>query len=337
MPEHSNLAEPTDLAEFRAFAAALGQDPLHVQGAGGNVSLKHNGAMWVKASAAWLEEAVARNIFPVIDYVQAVTQLEEETEPIYRRLDNDPSLRPSIETSLHIALPHRIVAHVHAVAVIALAVRLDVVMLCEEKLEGLSSVFVPYARPGWPLTQALRAVQKSDAVPNVYILGNHGLIVGGETVAEVKALLADVAARLEMPVRQAPIADVRFLVDAQGSKWRLPQSAAVHGLVTDELSHDYATGGSLYPDHVVFLGRGCRSVSGHQIDSIDPLRNPMILVERKGVLLANGLSPAGEAMAECLAAVVARIPPWSRLNYLTSRDESELLNWDAEKYRQTAT
>src|ERR1700761_5163524 len=116
MVDHIN--EPEDFASFCALTAALGQNPLYTQGAGGNVSLKQNGALWVKASGAWLQDAQKKNIFVVIDQTGAATQLAKG-EPEYRRLDNDQTLRPSIETSLHVALPQRIVVHVHAVAVMA--------------------------------------------------------------------------------------------------------------------------------------------------------------------------------------------------------------------------
>src|ERR1700749_5145651 len=110
------IAEPDDFASFCAFTAALGRNPLYAQGAGGNVSIKHNDAIWVKASGAWLRDAQARNIFVTIDQPHALAQLSRG-EPVYRRLDNDAVLRPSIETSLHVGLPHRIVVHVHAVSV----------------------------------------------------------------------------------------------------------------------------------------------------------------------------------------------------------------------------
>jgi hypothetical protein len=32
---------------------------------------------------------------------------------------------------------------------------------------------------------------------------------------------------------------------------------------------------------------------------------------------------------------LARIPSGVKLNYLSASDEDKLLNWDAEKYRQT--
>ena len=37
----------------------------------------------------------------------------------------------------------------------------------------------------------------------------------------------------------------------------------------------------------------------------------------------------------CLALVLERVPADATLHYLTAADEAELLDWDAEKYRQT--
>ena len=290
-------------------------------------------ALWVKASGAWLKDALAKNIFVVIDQKQALAQVDQG-EPVYRRLDDNAALRPSIETSLHVALPHRIVVHIHAVTVMALAVRQDAEALFNKKLAGLRFAFVPYVKPGWPLTAALRNAIGPSA-PYIYVLGNHGLIVAGDTVMEVEALLTDISSRMDAPQRAAPPADKNFLAAACGDKWRLPTSDTVHSLATDPISHAYATGGMLYPDHAVFLGRGCLAVPADELASIDPPKQPMILVNDNGVLFAANLSAGGEAMAECLAAVLARIPLGAKLNYLSARDEDELLNWDAEKYRQT--
>lgn len=316
-------AEPSDFAEFRALSAALGVDPLLAQGAGGNSSIKHDGVMWIKASGAWLKDAVSKNIFVPVD--------QKTMAPI----PEAGSARPSIETPLHAALPQRIVVHIHAVAVLALAVRRDAEKQCAEILSGLPFAFVPYAQPGEILTQALRA--KAQSAPDIIILGNHGLIIAGETGAQVKMNLADVIARLETNPRTSPPPDIKFLEKMCGENWRLPRNVDVHSLAADTTSHSYAIGGTLYPDHVVFLGRGCRAVAADKLATVDPAKHPIILVEHKGVLLAADLSQAGEAMAEALAAILARVPPGVALNYLSAADEDELLNWDAEKYRQAAT
>lgn len=47
---------------LRALSARVGADPLLVQAAGGNTSIKGDGVMWIKASGTWLRDATAREI-----------------------------------------------------------------------------------------------------------------------------------------------------------------------------------------------------------------------------------------------------------------------------------
>ena len=43
-----------ELDRLRKLSARVGSDPLLVQAAGGNTSLKDKGVMWIKASGTWL-------------------------------------------------------------------------------------------------------------------------------------------------------------------------------------------------------------------------------------------------------------------------------------------
>lgn len=327
---------PPDFADFRALSAMLGQNPLFVQGAGGNTSIKQDGVMWIKASGAWLKDASTRNIFVAIDHANALMLLDHAAEPVWRRLDADTALQPSIETSLHAVLPQRVVAHIHAVSVLALSVRRDAAEQFNDIFSNLRYAFVPYVQPGLPLTRALRRAMQA-SVSDIFVLGNHGLILGGEDCEEVISRLGSILRCLKSEVRTAPPPDMAFLesVTAKG-QWRLPKEKYVHRLATDPISRAYAAGGSLYPDHVVFLGRGCRVFSAEELKFVDPARQTMVIVADKGVLLSANLPSTAEAMAECLAAVLSRIPPGVGLNYLTAREEDELLAWDAEKFRQSA-
>ena len=49
--------------EFLQFSHRLGNDPLQVQGAGGNTSIKNENYMWVKASGKELSDSISDNIF----------------------------------------------------------------------------------------------------------------------------------------------------------------------------------------------------------------------------------------------------------------------------------
>ena len=100
--------------------------------------------------------------------------------------------------------------------------------------------------------------------------------------------------------------------------------------------------GSLYPDHVIFLGAGS-VVAGEDENAADVaarftragLPEPVsILFPGKGVLMHGSANAGAQALARCLADVTTRIPEGSALNYLSAAEDAELLDWDAEKYRQ---
>ena len=55
------------------------------------------------------------------------------------------------------------------------------------KLRDFNWAFIPYARPGLPLANAIAPRLKPGI--DVLILGNHGLVVAAETVAEAEKLL----------------------------------------------------------------------------------------------------------------------------------------------------
>ena len=150
-------------AELIAFSARLGCDETLVQGGGGNTSLKSGNDFWVKASGTWLAQAETRDVFVRLPLARVRTLMAgADAEPALAALAGPDGLRPSIETSLHALLPHAVVAHVHSVNAIAWAVRPDAEQALARALEGLSWAWVPYRRPGLPLTDAIRAAVLED-------------------------------------------------------------------------------------------------------------------------------------------------------------------------------
>lgn len=317
-----------DLAPLAALSARLGRDPEQVQAAGGNTSMKHDGVIWVKASGFWLADADSKDIFvPVaIDPVrQGVAAGNGDPVPAAVRSDLNPSgLRPSIETSLHAVMPQRFVVHTHSVRTIALAVREDRDAILADRLAGLAWTSVPYAMPGLPLTYAIAsAIDGKQA--DVLVLGNHGLVVAGETLEAVEALLIDVEQRLDasaskfdaVPGGEAPVG------------LRPVAHRIAHALAFDKSMRTHALAGSLYPDHVIFLGRAA-STNPHADDP-----SKLHVLAGKGVFLPSEAGRSADEMALCLALVLARIPADARLSYLEKNDENALLDWEAEKYRQS--
>jgi rhamnose utilization protein RhaD (predicted bifunctional aldolase and dehydrogenase) len=124
-----------------------------------------------------------------------------------------------------------------------------------------------------------------------------------------------------------------------GTDYRLPRDPAVHAVALDQKSLAIASVGSLYPDHVVFLGPGLMeaSVDGGYLRALSEGRRPplMMALPGLGVVLHRSTSKNAEAMARCLADVAARIPQEAQIRVLTSAEEQELMNWEAETYRQS--
>ena len=85
--------------------------------------------------------------------------------------------------------------------------------------------------------------------------------------------------------------------------------------------------GTYYPDHVVFLGPAL------------PTRNhdgcpPAIVKQGEGILIRRDATASQRAMLRCLADVMMRLPENWHVEAIGAAAEAELLNWDAEKYRQ---
>ncbi|MDQ0457915.1 class II aldolase/adducin family protein [Rhizobium paknamense] len=330
-----------------ALSASVGADPLLVQGAGGNTSIKEGGLMWIKASGLWLRQALQRDIMvpvrldPLLDALERDDPATEKPQGFVDEDANASGLRPSIETTVHALMPQKIVVHVHCVETIAHAVQRGLPHLVAEKLAGLAYAVIPYARPGLPLAKAIAERMRPDT--NILVLANHGLVVAGDTVAEAEALLSLVTGRLRLRARQAPVPDLAVLDRmAAGTAYGLPRDERLHDVATDLVSCQLAAGGSLYPDHVVFLGEGVVIAKANENAAALQMRYaeqgmslpPLLLFPGRGVLVLRDLNEGAYAMARCLCDVTARLEKGAQLRYLTAAENAELLGWDAEKYRQ---
>ena len=340
------LAVPQDseYQSFVALSARLGADPQLVQAAGGNTSIKRNGALWIKASGKQLRAANTENVFVPLDLAGVRAGVErDEADPTAGRVLGDTALRPSIETTLHALLPHRIVLHLHSVNALSWEVRADGVAQVAERLAGLPWAWVAYHRPGLPLTRVVRAPAAAGVA--VLALANHGIVVGADDCVAGEALVHEVERRLAVaPRAPAPPNPARLALFAAASGYRPAADPVAHALATDPACLAQARAGVLYPDHVVFLGgEACVVDEGAAAPAAIAAyreRNgaapACLLVPGAGVLVASGAPAAAEEMLRCQAEVLLRVPGGVRLRFLSPADVGELLNWDAEKFRQRA-
>src|SRR5581483_4004411 len=146
----------------------------------------------------------------------------------------------SIETAMHAALPHKVIVHVHSVNAIAWAIREDAPGLLSSRLCGLDWEWIPYTRSGAPLAEKIADAFLRSPRTNVFVLGNHGLVICGETCDSAEHLLWDVETRLKVDARPA-------------FGCRLSPQEASRVLASDPLSRKILSGGVLYPCQAFFL------------------------------------------------------------------------------------
>lgn len=311
---------PAELPQaFLALSAACGSNPLRVQGPGGNTSIKIGESLWIKASGTQLADALDQDIFVAVDRAIALSEARGAGDGTCQAaiLDPERGLRPSIETTFHALIDWPVVAHTHSIATLVHAVSPQGLEAAKEKLHGLPAVFTPYRKPGRALTNAIAEVLT--ATTQIIVLGNHGLIIAGETAADVTTLMNEVERRLAMPV----------LTDSVEPSIKAPDGfvwSHVNAVAQDKRLKNLVLSGSYYPDHVVFLGPALPTQATQGA--------PAYCMEGQGIAVRHDATDAQKAMVQCVGDLLMRLPADWTPTAIGAQAEAELLNWDAEKYRQ---
>lgn len=327
--------------EVKAYCARIGQDALLVQGAGGNVSWKDGDTLWVKASGTWLANAAQQDIFVPVDLPHLRGAMAQGGFDVTPKVLGPSALRPSIETLLHALMPQRVVVHIHAVEILAHLVRSPAHDdLAGIMPSGLTWVEVPYIKPGADLARAIAGRLAQQPAADVVVLRNHGIVMGAPTVAGIVQLLDRLLQAFSSPLPAAPAPSIpKATPEALLAQGYAPASeAAWHRLAQDpHLLHRLRTAWALYPDHVVFLGP--HAVVLDSASQSAPVASegkfaPFVFVRGLGTFEHASATVAQRAQLGCYHDVLVRQQAQHVLHPLTDADIAQLLNWDAEQYRQ---
>ena len=326
------------------FCAELGANPLLVQGAGGNVSWKEGNILWIKGSGTWLANAKVTNIFVPVDLKKLASSLSRGDFSVIPERLTASKLSPSIETILHALMPQKLVIHLHAIHPLVYLVLQDAKIQITEASKSLpcNAAFIEYFKPGAELAKAVDIAIKTQDELRVLFLKNHGVVIGGDSIAEVRslldsmlsacpAILAPELVKFQPRMPNVPIQTkeiYRAFGDIEVQK--LAQSPSLF----DRLHNDWA----LYPDHVVFLGPKAFTYDRWE-DFSSQLKMgqtlpELIFIRNEGVFISPSFNLAKTVQLRCYYDVISKVSALSALNALKEVDIAELLNWDAEKLRQ---
>ena len=304
-----------------------------VQASSGNTSLKLGGILWIKASGKWLLQADDEDFLVPIRLSDVRSWLRQGENPT-QLTDAQPAWRrASIETAMHAALPQSVVVHVHSVNTIAWSVREDGPERMGRLLTGLPWKWIPYTASG--ISLALEIEEALCAAPGteVFVLGNHGLVVCGSSCEAAETLLGEVERRLQIEPRPVPEPSYCALRDVLNDQdWSLPTFSEVHALATDQIARRILAGGILYPCQAIFLPGSAPFLTRNEGTHQQSFR----IIGSSGVAVSKNISRAEREMLACLARVLQRIEDMAPVRYLTEREVSSLLGQNSENYRQIA-
>jgi len=307
-------------SELRVLGASLG-GLNWVQGPGGNVSVKADGEVWVKASGTRLAQ-VASNVarVPQAWVMAALTGDPEAERDVFA-----VSPRPSLETYFH-ALGGKVVAHTHPVGTLLAA--------CSTMRDAIKLDRVHYERPGLSLAIAVREKLDAGRSEQALLLDSHGLIVYADSAAA--------AVRLTYQIDSEVRSQFTRLRDfeAYASGYMERESVAFEGGFARPIpTRTVGEPRYLFPDAVVYASHylvsdlTARSAS----EALSLLGRPAILVDASGHRLAVGRTREQLSFAVEIAAahdwVEDVLTAADCARYLPEDEPAKILNLPSEQFR----
>ena len=284
------------LRELKEHSTKIGSNPDLVQASGGNTSWKDSRTVWVKGSGRRLKDANSEEIFSSINYA-GLSDSEILTCQDFSHLTSNAIL-PSIEASFHIFLRSNFVTHLHSLGSIAIGVAKE---NSEYKTLNKHIQFVPYARPGVALVNAINGTENySD---RILILQNHGVIISGEDSIAIENNIEIFESQIREYFAERPQRDIF-------PNWI-----------------DILTSGVLTPDEAVFLGE--KPV----VKSEEILPNSVGIDLNGELLFPDGFSADRVELTKFYVRVAKLIERKTQVNYLHKEEVHGLLGWDKEQIR----
>ena len=283
------------LNDLVALSRRFGEDPEFTRGGGGNSSVKADGILYIKPSGTSLaaltsESVIPLDIAPLMELLDAAPgrPVAGGTDEVMRvalgaRIGARDDRRPSVECLFHSLLPERFVLHTHPTTVNAVTCAKRGAEITEQ-LFGTSVLWVPYTDPGLPLARLIRDVRRNHeersgtAAPRTLFLQNHGLVVAGDSPAEIEetsarliAAIAAYAAGLP-PISWGAVErlvgdEARAVVNVVGPVLRallatgdrlkvvtFDDSPLAVSIAGSALGRELALVGPLTPDQIVYTG-----------------------------------------------------------------------------------
>jgi ribulose-5-phosphate 4-epimerase/fuculose-1-phosphate aldolase len=332
------------LKEFQELVLPFKSSLEKFQGAGGNISVKDNNIMIIKASGYKLDEVTENNgysilIFNPIKNAVLHADLEEENTKKIKDLTEEnllleySSLRPSMETAFHVFLK-KYVFHCHSCY--------SNIINCSKEAEVLfteifsdspySSILIPYITPGIKLGIGIKSLAKANNeekfdFPDIIFLKNHGIIFHASEYSKILEMISWLDNKLVSYFKLEEGFPSLKYKEMTTNHYTIARSSVARSEQEDVELYTKI----LFPDQSIFIN------DLYLFDSTLPPTKRKVYIEDNRITIC---APEREAICimENIHAYDWLLNQMDRLNltpdYLSSRQVLALHDLESEKYRK---
>lgn len=324
----------------------LGINEEFIQASGGNTSLKISHYILVKASGTKLSNCLDENIFILLD-LETFNSSDLKFTPSKDVCGSE--LRPSIEAAFHSLIDKKFVIHTHPIDLIRASLNDAELQARSNNIKGYHPILINYFKPGNKLAFAIKeCLQNHRDV--YYVLKNHGLLYGCEFGQDILDIHASIIENFSLKTQKLPNLNCSEPSDLDLAPLRklgldpyLSLVPEVNALAFNDSILNCFSKNAIFPDAVVFLGKYNVFLSNYPADW-SPYSETLklakfLLIKDVGVVILNCTSESSIKTVELFLKIhfliYSGLANYDKINNLTDEQVNELLNWDAEKYRQS--
>ncbi len=197
-------------------------------------------------------------------------------------------------------------------------------------------MYVKYAKPGNELYKKVgKGLKKKSTQIKIIFLQNHGIVIGGDTLKECISKINYFEKIFHIKDKKIKYKTGIIEKYAKILNMQVPKYKKINSLATNNISYKVCStkSGILFPDQAVFLGNKMECISEKDIPKFKKSNIKFLIIKNIGVLISQNSKIEIHEILLFLSKVLLKLKNPNNLKYLSKKDVSALINWDAEKYR----
>lgn len=311
---------------LRKIFSKISKDFSFTQGGGGNISVKNEEFIWVKSSGTKLSEINDKNIFSKLYLQKCKENISEDNFVFEDCLVSKDSLKPSIETALHVILESKYVFHLHAIGPIAQMIKHQNHKDFNQFLkDSYDVIFVDYFKPGEELAKELiKRINHNQ--PELIFLQNHGIIICSPDETHFNHIIKVIKDTFKCINRSD-----NDLYEVCNETTNFSSLRKLFRVFDKRFLNYVIKNYAFCPDNIVFFDKNL--ILKDKISDEFFLESEYFLTKNGDCFISSEMSQSSQEQLLFIIEVLANSYP-SKISLLSEAQQDELINWDAEKYRK---